>query len=105
MDHRTYVIADALLAAVREKFLGDYTDVPKIKVFWHNTVYLFFSFVNYRRLANVSDIEFDEMKVLGLMPEYLSGLYDKERKIFDKYIDTAVVEYFSKEGNVGDCHQ
>jgi Type I restriction-modification system methyltransferase subunit len=105
VDHRTYVIADALLAAVREKFLGDYTDVPKIKVFWHNTVYLFFSFVNYRRLANVSDIEFDEMKVLGLMPEYLSGLYDKERKIFDKYIDTAVVEYFSKEGNVGDCRQ
>lgn len=105
MDSRAYTIADTLLEAVKEKFSGDYTDVPKIRVFWHNTMFLFFSLINHQRLINVSYIGFDEMKALGLMPKYLSDFYEKERKILDKYISTAVVEYFSKESNVNDCRQ
>ena len=105
MDSRTYKIADMLLGAAREKFSGDYTDVPKIRVFWHNTIFLFFSSINQQRLINVSDLEFDEMQVLGLMPKYLSDFHDKERKILDKYISKAVIEYFSSESSVNDCRQ
>lgn len=105
MDSRTYTIADILLGAVREKFFRDYTDIPKIRVFWHNTVFLFFSSINYKRLLDVSDLEFDDMRVLGLIPKYLSDFYDKERNILDKYINMAMVEYFSSESNVDDCRQ
>ncbi len=105
MDSRTYTIADMLLGAAREKFSGDYTDVPKIRVFWHNTIFLFFSSINQQRLINVSDLEFDEMQVLGLMPKYLSDFHDKERKILDKYISKAVIEYLSSESSVNDCRQ
>lgn len=96
---------DILLGAAREKFSGDYTDVPKIRVFWHNTMFLFFSSINHQRLLDVSDLEFDEMQALGLMPKYLSDFYDSERKLLDKYVNMAMVEYFSNENSVNDCRQ
>lgn len=105
MNDRTYTITDTLLSAAREKFFGDYSDVPKIRVFWHNTMFLFFSSINHQRLFNVSDAGFDEMTALGLMPKYLFDFYNKERKILDKYISAAVTEYFTETGSVNDCRQ
>ncbi len=105
MNSRTYTIAETFMLAAREKFSGNYSNVPEILKFWHNTLFLFFSSINHQRLFHVSDAGFDEMANLGLMPYYLCDFYNKERNILDKYLDTAVNEYKKEQVSVNDLRQ
>lgn len=105
MDGRTSIIANILLSAVKEKYRGDYTDIPEIKVFWHNTVYLFFSSINHRRLFNVSNANFDEMAALKLMPDYLCDFFYKERALLEMPVSAATEEFFAAQFDANECHQ
>lgn len=93
MDSRIFEIAERLLSAIKEKYKGDYTDVPDVLTFWHNTMYLFFSSVNYMRLFNKKKENYDEMVTWGLMPEYLRAFYEENKSIIGKHIDMALEKY------------
>lgn len=105
MSSNANAIADNLLTAAKNKFGGDYSDVPEILVFWHNLMYLFFTSINYRRLFGKSGNGYDEMVKYGIMPEYLRDFYYKNRCIISECIDAASDEYFKYKTNVNSLRQ
>ena len=105
MDSSIYRIAENLLIATKEKYKGDYTNVPEILTFWHNTMFLFFSSVNHKKLFNRTDEWYGEMTAWGLMPEYLCVFYETNKKIISQYIDAAIEEYFSIDTNTNNIRQ
>lgn len=105
MNSKVYGIAEKLLSAVKERFNGDYRNVPEVLTYWHNTVFLFFSSVNHRRLFGKAGSEFRDMAVWGLMPECLCGFYDANRKIVGKCIKAASEDYYSADADVNSFRQ
>lgn len=105
MNNRTSKLVSTLLTATREKFSGNFSDVPKVLIFWHNLLYIVFSSINYRRLFKASDLGIDKMMALKLMPEYLYNFYYNNKDILDKYIHDSVTEFFALPNNVNDYRQ
>lgn len=105
MDSRVYGIAEKLLSALKEKYNGDYKNVPEILTYWHNTLFLFFSSVNHRRLFSRTDNRYSEMAVWGLMPQYLCDFYDTNKEIVSKFINAALEDYFFLEASVNSIRQ
>ena len=105
MVSNTYTIAESLLMPTKERFSDNYSNVPKILIFWHNTLFLFFSSINYRKLFHTSDDEFDEMVRLGLMPAYLLKFYHEQQPFIDKYLDTAIEQYSKSTLNTNQLRQ
>lgn len=105
MDSRIYGIAEYLLSAVREIYNGDCTDVPRILTYWHNTMFVFFSSVNYQRLFSTENTNYSEMTTWGLMPEYLYSFYEENKFCIEKYIDAALEKYSSLDMDVNSIRQ
>lgn len=105
MDSKTYTIAEKLLMAVKEKFSGNYSNVPEIMVFWHNILFLLVSSINHQRLFHVPEAGFDEMASFGLMPDYLCEFYNSEKDILEKYLNIAEKEYFRSGINMNNFRQ
>ena len=102
---RVVNIADALLSAVKDKYQGDYSDIPEIKEYWHNAVFLFFNEVNYRRLFNSNENGITEMRKAGLAPKCLCDFYSENKLILDKRIDEALESYYKCSVDINDCRQ
>ena len=77
-----YDIATLMLAGVRKKYKGNYSDIPSIKQYWHNCIYLFFSCANYRRIFPNEGICLEKMLKMQLVPQYLYVFSNNE----DSYI-------------------
>lgn len=105
MDNRVYGVAEKLLSAVTEKYKGDYSNVPEILIYWHSTMYLFFSAVNYQRLVGHPQIKFDDMAAWGLMPEYLCAFHEENKSMINNHIEDAVKEYSRSKMNVNSMRQ
>ena len=105
MDVKAYTIADNLLNALKIKFVGNYTNIPEILEFWHNTMFLLFSSINHQRLFGISDDVYDKMAEYGLMPQYLCDFYNENAKIVDKYINTAATDFFNNNMNINTFRQ
>lgn len=105
MDKRIYRIAEKLLSAIKEKYKGDYTNVPEILTYWHNIIFLFFTSVNYRRMFDITDVNYKKMVSLGLMPEYLCDFYVKNKVEIDKHINDALIDYYYTDQNVNNVRQ
>ena len=105
MDSRIYGIAENLLSAVREIYNGDYTDIPSILTYWHNTMFVFFSSVNYQRLFSMENSNYSEMTTWGLMPAYLYSFYEENKFCIEKYIDAALEKYSFLDMDVNSIRQ
>lgn len=105
MDKSTYRIAEILLETVKDKFEDDFTDIPSIKIFWHNVIYLFFTTLNYFRLMRDNHVDYSKMIALKLMPHYLNQFFERNRANLEPRMDIAVEEYFSEMCRINDCRQ
>lgn len=105
MDVKAYTIADNLLNTLKSKYEGNYSNIPEILEFWHNTMFLLFSSINHQRLFGNSDGGYNEMAEYGLMPQYLCDFYNDNVKIVDKYINTATTLFFNDNININSLRQ
>lgn len=106
MNNRAYRIANALLLASQKEYLRRNRSIPEIKVFWHNTVFLFFSEVNRRKLfSHGEDYDFEKMVSIGLMPEYLFEFYMENQSVLNDSLAIAIDEYLDDPFNVNECRQ
>lgn len=105
MDRRMYSIAEKLLAAIKEKYNGNYTNVPEILTYWHNIIFLFFTSVNYHRIFNLTDVNYKKMVSIGLMPEYLFIFYKNNKTVIDKHLNDALIDYYYTDQNVNNARQ
>ncbi len=105
MDNRMNEIADNLLSAIREKYKGDYRNIPEILEFWHNTLFLFFSAANHQRLFGDSKVDYRRMVSFELMPDYLCGFYEANKTILDKIINSSLKSYIYEERDMNNDRQ
>lgn len=105
MDNRIYGIADKFLSAIKQKYKGNYVDVPNVLTYWHNMTFLFFSSINHKRLLSRKNDIYAEMTALGLMPEYLCKFYKANKTIIEKSIDAALEEYSAINVNINSMRQ
>ena len=105
MDRIMYSIAEKLLAAIKEKYNGNYTNVPEILTYWHNIIFLFFTSVNYHRIFNLTDVNYKKMVSIGLMPEYLFIFYKNNKTVIDKHLNDALIDYYYTDQNVNNARQ
>lgn len=101
----TYNIANTFVLAIKDKFKGDFERIPEIKLFWHNTVFLFISEINRRRLFDSIKYDFSEMVGLGLMPEYLSEFYQENMDVLTESLEAAIEEFYRCDINLNVCRQ
>lgn len=105
MDSKVFGIAEKLLSALKKNFRGDYTNVPEVLSFWHNTMYLFFSAVNHHRLTGRADVKYEDMVAWGLMPGYLQAFYEKNKSVIDEHIRDATMDCFELDLEVNRIRQ
>ena len=105
MDKRMNEVADNLLSAIKEKYQGNYYNVPEILEFWHNTLFLFFSAVNHRRLFGDSEVDYSRMVSFDLMPAYLCGFYEENKIILNKHIKASLKSYPLEERDLNSDRQ
>lgn len=98
-------IASCFLCATKEKFVGDYREAPTIKNYWHNITYLFFSFINARRLSEIKKTNLEDMVKIGIMPDYLLKLYYSDNAFLDDHLQKALELYYQGERSDGDFRQ
>ena len=104
-NNKYYKISTILLEAVKEYFNGNYEDIPKVKIFWHNVMYLFFSSINYRRIFDSTIVDYQDMSAIGIMPNYLCDFYIENESIINKHIENALACYFSENVSINECRQ
>lgn len=105
MDRKMYSIAEKLLAAIKEKYNGNYTNVPEILTYWHNIIFLFFTSVNYHRIFDLTDVNYKKMVSIGLMPEYLFVFYKNNKTVIDKHLNDALIDYYYTDQNMNNARQ
>lgn len=105
MDSRISGIAENFLSAIRQKYKGNYKDVPDVLTYWHNITFLFFSLLNHKRLLTHKNESYGEMVALGLMPEYLYKFYEENKIFVENCIDSSINEYSTIDVNVNSVRQ
>lgn len=105
MDSKMNEIAVHLLSAVKDKYKDEISNIPEILIYWHNVVYLFFSFINHQRLFDTADVDIADMVSLGLVPQYLYDLFVSDKNSIGMHIDSAVDIYNSMGQSVNDTRQ
>ncbi len=90
MKSINFAIAENLLVGLKQKFKKDFSNVPEIRLYYHNLTFLFFSQLNGARLFSNKNNIYKEMVDLGLMPEYLYSFYKNEKEYIANCIDEAV---------------
>ena len=105
MINSIYKIAENLLYATNCKFHGNYLNIPEIKIYWHNIVFLFISEINGRRLFRNSNNIFLDMTNAKLMPKFLYDFYIANKDILYDCIKAAVEEFDMAQIGVNVCRQ
>lgn len=68
MNSITLSISSVLLELIQKRFKGDFSDIKKVKLFWHNFNYLLFSYANLEKLnkkfKNLTLQDFFDLKLI-----------------------------------------
>lgn len=79
-------ISKLLLPLVQTKFSVSVLNVPEVKLYWHNCIYLLFTAINHRRLFPSKQTDIAEMCKLKLIPKHLLDFYVINRAMLDSFI-------------------
>lgn len=81
MNNITFSISSAILELVQKKYDGDYSNIKEVKLFWHNCIYLMFSYANLKKLNRKAKVlTLNDLCCLTIIPSTLLQ-FDKENKL------------------------